>query len=68
MLVYERELMLVINYEKYKGFLIEKLLEIIEKVLQLRETVKRVIWKSQAELNRKFEKMKIQVFQKEDLI
>ena len=32
-LVYERELILVMDYEKYGGFIIERLLEIIEKVL-----------------------------------
>ncbi len=46
----------------------ERLLEIIEKVLQLREAARRAIWKSQAELNRKFKKMKTQEFQKGDLV
>jgi len=37
---------------------LERLLEITEKVPQLREAARRVIRKSQAELNRKFEEMK----------
>ncbi len=36
----------------------ERLLEIIEKVPQLKEAAKRVIWKSQAELDRKFKGIK----------
>ncbi len=46
----------------------ERLLEITEKVSQLREAARRAIRKSQAELNRKFEEMKIQEFQKGDLV
>ena len=33
------------DYEKYKDFIIEKLLEIIEKILQFRKATKRVIRK-----------------------
>ncbi len=58
MLVYGQKLTLVMNYEKYGGSIMEKLLEIIEKVLQLREAVRRIIQKSQAELDRKFEGIK----------
>ncbi len=46
----------------------KRLLEITKKVLQLREMIRRVIQKSQIELDRKFEEMKIQVFQKRDLV
>ncbi len=61
-LVYKREPTLVIDYEKHEGSIIERLLEITEKVSQLREAARRVIRKSQAELNRKFEGIKIQKF------
>jgi len=47
------------NYGKYGGFIIERLLKIIKKISQLRETAKKMIQKSQAELDRKFEGMKI---------
>ncbi len=40
----------------------KRLLEIIEKVSQLREAARRAIWKSQAELDKKFERMKTQEF------
>jgi len=68
MLVYGREPTLVMDYRKHEGFIIERLLEITEKVSQLRETARRAIRKSQAELDRKFEEMKIQEFQKGDLV
>ena len=68
MLVYGRELTLVIDYEKHGGSIMERLLEITEKVLQLREAARRAIRKSQAELDKKFEGMKIQEFQKGDLV
>src|SRR6266540_7002938 len=55
------------DYGKNEGSIIERLLEIIEKISQLREVARRAIRKSQAELDRKFEGMKIQEFQKEDL-
>ncbi len=58
MLVYGREPILVMNYEKHGGSIMEKLLEIIEKVSQLREAARRAIRKSQAELDNKFEGMK----------
>ncbi len=32
-LVYKRKLILIINYEKYEGIIIKRLLEIIEKIL-----------------------------------
>ena len=62
MLVYEQEPTLVMDYEKHGGSIIERLLKIMEKVSQLREAARRVIRKSQAELNRKFEGIKIQKF------
>ncbi len=68
MLVYRRESTLVIDYGKHGGSIMERLLKIIEKVSQLREAARRVIQKSQAELNRKFEGIKIQKFQKEELV
>ncbi len=68
MLIYGWEPTLVMDYRKYRGSIIERLLEITEKVSQLREAARRVIQKSQAELDRKFERMKIQEFQKGDLV
>ncbi len=59
MLVYGWESILVMDYEKHEGSIMERLLEITERVLQLREVVRRAIWKSQAKLDRKFEGMKI---------
>ncbi len=56
------------DYRKHGGSIMERLLEITEKVSQLREAAKRTIWKSQAELDRKFEGMKTQEFQKGDLV
>ncbi len=58
MLVYGREPTLVIDYEKYKGSIMEKLLKIIKKVPQLRKAARRAIQKLQAELDRKFQGMK----------
>ncbi len=43
MLVYRRELTLVMDYEKYEGSIIERLLKITEKVLQLKEAARRAI-------------------------
>ncbi len=68
MLVYEREPTLVMDYEKHGCSIMERLLEITDKVPQLREAARRVIRKSQAELDRKFEEMKTQEFQKGDLV
>ncbi len=68
MLVYKREPTLVMDYEKHEGSIIERLLKITEKVSQLKEVARRAIRKSQAKLNRKFERMKIQEFQKGDLV
>ncbi len=56
------------DYGKYEGSIMKRLLEITEKVSQLREAARRVIQKSQAELDRKFEGMKTQEFQKGDLV
>ncbi len=56
------------DYEKHGGSIMERLLEITEKIPQLREVAKRAIQKSQAELDKKFEEMKIQVFQKGNLV
>src|SRR6266540_316050 len=41
MLVYEQELTLVMDYGKHRGFIMERLLKIIEKVPQLREAARR---------------------------
>src|SRR6266508_3919878 len=68
MLVYRREPTLVMDYGKHGGSIMERLLEITEKVSQLREAARRAIQKSQAELDEKFEGMKIQEFQKGDLV
>ncbi len=62
MLVYGREPTLVMDYRKYEGSIMKRLLEIMEKVSQLREAARRIIRKSQVELDRKFERMKIQEF------
>ncbi len=43
MLVYRQELTLVMDYEKYGGSIMKKLLKITEKVLQLRKVTKRTI-------------------------
>ncbi len=43
MLIYGRELTLVMDYGKHRGFIIEKLLEITEKISQLREAARRAI-------------------------
>jgi len=47
------------DYRKYRGSIMERLLEITEKISQLREAARRAIQKSQAELDRKFKKIKI---------
>ncbi len=47
--------MLVIDYRPHGGSIIERLLEIMKKVSQLREAARRAIRKAQAELDRKFE-------------
>ncbi len=57
-----------LNYGKHGGSIMERLLKITEKVSQLKEAARRIIQKSQAELNRKFEGMKIQEFKKGDLV
>ncbi len=62
MLIYEWELILVMDYEKHGGSIIERLLKITEKVSQLREAARKIIQKSQVELDRKFEGIKIQEF------
>ncbi len=46
------------DYGKHGGSIMKRLLEITEKVPQLRKAARRAIRKSQAELDRKFEKMK----------
>ncbi len=68
MLVYEQKSILVMNYGRYESSIIKRLLEITKKVPQLRKAARRVIRKSQAKLDRKFKKMKIQEFQKGDLV
>src|SRR6266540_7235411 len=68
MLVYERESILVMDYGKHGDSIMKRLLEITKKVPQLREAARRAIRKSQAELDRKFEGMKTQEFQKGELV
>ena len=58
MLAYGREPTLVMDYRKHGGSIMERLLEITERVSQLREIARRAIRKSQAELDNKFEGMK----------
>ncbi len=67
-LVYGKEPMLVMDYGPYRGFIIERLLEIMEKIPQLREAARRAIQKAQAELDRKFEGKSQQSFQKGELV
>ena len=62
MLVYRREPALIMDYEKHEGSIMKRLLEIIKKISQLKEVARKVIWKSQAKLDKKFKKIKIQVF------
>ena len=68
MLVYRQKPILVMDYEKYEDFIMKRLLKITEKVSQLREAARRAIRKSQAELDKRFEGMKTQEFQKGDLV
>ena len=56
------------DYGKHEGSIMERLLEITEKVPQLREAARRAIRKSQAELDKSFEGMKTQEFQKGELV
>ncbi len=67
-LVYGRELILVMDHGKHKGSIMERLLEITEKVPQIREAARRAIRKSQAELDKSFKGMKTQEFQKGELV
>ncbi len=67
-LVYGKEPTLVIDYGPHGGSIIERLLEIMEKVSQLREAARRAIWKAQAELDRKFKGKPQQSFQKGELV
>ena len=67
-LVYEKESTLVMDYGPYGGSIIERLLEIMEKIPQLREAARRAIQKAQAELDRKFEGKSQQSFQKGELV
>ncbi len=67
-LVYEKKPTLVMDYGPYRGSIIERLLEITEKVPQLRKVARRVIWKAQVELDRKFEGKSQRSFQKEELV
>ena len=55
------------DYEPYKGLIIERLLKITDKVPQLREIAWRIIRKAQAELDRKFEGKYRKIFKKENL-
>ncbi len=59
MLIYGQEPILIMDYRKHGGSIMERLLEITEKISQKREAARRAIQKSQAELDRKFEGMKI---------
>jgi len=63
-----RKLILVMNYRLHGGLIIERLLEITDKIPQLREMIRRTIRKAQAELDRKFEEKLQKNFQKEELV
>src|SRR6266545_7874603 len=67
-LVYGKEPTLVMDYGPYEGSIIERLLEIMEKVPQLQEAARRAIRKAQAELDRKFERKPQRSFQKGELV
>jgi len=67
-LVYGKEPTLVMDYGPYGGSIIERLLEITEKVPQLREAARKAIQKAQAELDRKFEGKPQRSFQKGELV
>src|SRR6266498_2048923 len=67
-LVYGKEPTLVMDYGPHGGSIIERLLEITEKVSQLRESARRAIRKAQAELDRKFEGKPQRSFQKGELV
>src|SRR6266545_7966266 len=67
-LVYGKEPTLVMDYGLHGGSIIERLLEITEKVPQLRESARRAIRKAQAELDRKFEGKLQRNFQKGELV
>ncbi len=56
------------DYGPHGSSIIERLLEITEKVSQLREAARRAIRKAQAELDRKFEEKPQQSFQKGELV
>ena len=56
--MYGKEPTLVMDYRRHEGSIMERSLEITEKVSQLRKAVRRAIRKLQAELDRKFEGMK----------
>jgi len=67
-LVYERESILVIDYGLYEDSIIERLVEITDKIPQLREIARRTICKVQAELDRKFKGKSQRNFQKVELV
>ncbi len=64
-LIYKKKFILIMNYRKHEGLILERLLEIMKKVLQLKKIAKKVIWKSQTKLDKKFEEIKTYVFKKE---
>src|SRR6266498_3130899 len=66
-LVYGKEPTLVMDYGPHGGSIIERLLEITEKVPQLQESARRAIRKAQAELDRKFKGKSQRSFQKGEL-
>src|SRR6266542_1762647 len=67
-LVYGKEPTLVMDYGSHGGSIIERLLEIMEKLPQLQEAARRAIRKAQAELDRKFERKPQRNFQKGELV
>ena len=66
MLVYGKEPSLTMD-EARKSSMIERLLEITEKIPQLREAARRAIKHSQEELEKKFQKQEV-IFQKGQLV
>ena len=56
------------NYRLHGGLIIERLLEITDKIPQLREMIRRTIRKAQAELDKKFERKSQRNFQKGELV
>ena len=58
-LIYRRKLILVIDYRSHKESIIKRLLEITDKVPQLRTNARRAIKKAQVKLEKIFNKKEV---------